>query len=199
MMKHWGVLAAVVVAVGASAAQAAPVTIDFGGTGDSGSQPAFRSFMVDGDLEAGSAQVAVDGVASEFVQIAPGAVAAEASALPSSFELGAGFDQPFVGTYAGTTSQSRTAAARGSVGATSTGAAKGNFFDASTTIDGGFGAGIIAAAGTLDGAGFGGLSIGTQQISTVPLPQSATMGLGLLAAVGAYGVWRRRRRTSEIA
>jgi hypothetical protein len=48
-----------------------------------------------------------------------------------------------------------------------------------------------------DGFKIASLTFSTNTITTltlVPLPQSAAMGLGLLAAIGGVGIWRRRRR-----
>jgi hypothetical protein len=53
-----------------------------------------------------------------------------------------------------------------------------------------------------DGFKIGSLTFTTTTVTTtsiVPLPQSAVMGLGLLAALGGFGVWRRRRRSADMA
>jgi hypothetical protein len=187
MIKRTAILAAMTLAValGASSAYAAPVTIDFGGSVD---QPVFRSFTFDASADVGSGQVAVDGVSADFVQLQPAAAVDEAVALPNSFDLGAGFSQAFIGANSGWVGQSTGAKATSS---------NGNFFDASSALDVGSGAGFMAASGNLDGVSFSGFNVGV--LVLVPLPPSAAMGLGLLAAIGGLSAWRRRRRASEIA
>jgi len=182
MIKRWGVLAAATLAltVGATVASAAPVTIDFGGSAGADDQPSVRVFAFDGVVEASSPS---DGVTADFMQVP--SETSVVGALPTTLNLGG--------------IQGFAARSADQVG-TSASSSKGNFFDASSALDvGGGSSGLMAASGNLDGGGFGGFSVGISSGVPVPLPRSAAMGLGLLAALGGLSAWRRRRRTSDLA
>ncbi len=47
--------------------------------------------------------------------------------------------------------------------------------------------------------GFKVVSVTFNTQSAVPLPRSAAMGVGLLASLGAFAAWRRRRRAADLA
>ncbi len=205
MTNRWGIAAAALaLVVAGSAAQAAPVTIDFSTqrAGDAvASDSAFvttdSSFRADTSIRVDDASVAPSlGTSADAPQFQFGTSAADSGVLSGSFDVGpaASFDAS-TGGGAG-----RISRAGGSVaGGARSDAVNHNFFDAPTVLASAQGDGFTAAGGNVDSGAFGNFNVGISQIVSTPLPQSATMGVGLLAVLGGFGLWRRRRQSGDVA